>query len=121
MTLQVEKERDLVRDLARQVAEIAQSPENEIIRQRWRDVNAMRTPDRAPVWCRPVGAWAEILPESDLVCDHPGLRGYEREFRRTLIKKGIDDDSPLEPYFAVGAVFDRLKAKVFLVLGAGFD
>ena len=107
MTLQVEKERDLVRDLARQVAEIAQSPENEVIKRRWRDVNALRKPDRAPVWCRPVGAWAEILPESDLVCDDPRLRNYERAFRMTLIKKEIDDDSPLEPYFPSGAVFDR--------------
>ena len=103
MTLQVEKERDLVRELARRVAEIAQSAENERVKRRWRDVNALRKPDRAPVWCHPVGAWAELLPEGELVCGDPSLRNYEREFRRTLIKKEIDDDSPLESRFSVGA------------------
>jgi hypothetical protein len=48
-------ERAYVRDLATQVSEIAHSPENAAIVKRWRDVNALRTPDRAPVWCRLVG------------------------------------------------------------------
>ena len=113
MTLQVEKERDLVRELARRVAEIAQSAENERVKRRWRDVNALRKPDRAPVWCHPVGAWAELLPEGELVCGDPSLRNYEREFRRTLIKKEIDDDSPLESRFSVGAAFDCAPANTY--------
>jgi len=107
MITDIQQQRDYVRELARQVAEIARSPENAVIVQRWRDVNALRKPDRAPVWCRPVGAWAEILPESDLQCEDPWLRGHERNLRRTLIKNDIGDDSPLEPYFAVRAIFDR--------------
>ena len=99
-------ERDLVRDLARQVAEVAATPENARVRKRWRDVNAMRKPDRAPVWCRPVGAWGEILPEESLHCTDPWLRSLERQFRRTLIKHDIGDDSPLDEYFGVAATFD---------------
>ncbi len=99
-------DRELVRDLARRVAEIAAAPENARIRKRWCDVNAMRKPDRAPAWCRPVGAWGEILPEESLHCTEPWLRSLEREFRRTLVKHDIDDDSPLDEYFGVGAVFD---------------
>jgi len=49
-------ERAWVRDLARQVAEIAAEPEMETIRKRWRDVNALRKPDRPPVWRRSVAA-----------------------------------------------------------------
>lgn len=99
-------ERDYVRELARQVAAIAHSPENAIILKRWRDVNALRRPDRAPVWCRPVGVWSELLPESVLKCADPYLRRWEADFRRTLIKKDIGDDEPVEGYLTVGAAVE---------------
>ena len=98
--------RDVVRELARRAAEIAREPRIEAIRRRWRDVNALRKPDRAPVWCRPVGAWEELLPEKSLVCTDDWMRNLERNFRRILIKREIDDDTPVEPYLAVSAVFD---------------
>lgn len=107
MSLQQQKERDYVRELARRVAEIAHRPETAVIRQRWRDVNALRKPDRAPVWCRPVGAWAELLPEEELTCTDPWLRNWERQFRRALVKDDIGDDEPVEEYFAIGAVVER--------------
>ncbi len=99
-------ERNLVRELARQVAEFANSSEMEAVRGRWRDVNALRRPDRAPVWCRPVGAWREILPEGSLTCQDPWLRGIEREFRKILHKRDIGDDTPVEPCSEVRAVLD---------------
>lgn len=95
--------RSFVRDLARRVAEIAASPNMVKIKQRWRDVNALRKSDRAPVWCGPVGCWAELLPEEALRSSDPWLRGIERELRRVLIKHEIGDDSPVEPYYAVSA------------------
>ena len=63
-----QREKDYIRELARRVAEIAAGDENAAIQQRWRDVNALRKPDRAPVWCRPVGAWDEILPDDAQEC-----------------------------------------------------
>jgi len=106
VTVPPDQQRAYVRDLATRVAEIAASDENATIQQRWRDVNALRKPDRAPVWCRPVGAWAEILPEEDLECTDPWLRSLETRFRRTLIKREIGDDSPVHPWFPVPAVFE---------------
>jgi hypothetical protein len=99
--------RGLVRELAYQVAEIAASSENTRIQQRWRDVNGLHKPDRAPVWCRPVGAWGEILPEDTLVCQDPWLRSIERRLKQILIKHDIGDDSPVEEYFSVPAILDR--------------
>jgi hypothetical protein len=106
MTAKNRKEREIVRELARKTAEIAASPENEAIRRRWRDVNGLRKPDRAPVWCRPVGAWGEILPESSLECTDPWFRSLERGFKMTLFKHELGDDEPLERSFTVGAAFD---------------
>ncbi len=104
MTQQID-ERAWVRALAQQVAEIAAGEENAAIIRRWRDVNALRTPDRPPVYCRPVGAWAELLPDEALCCHDPWLRSIERGLRAILIKHDIGDDDPVEPCYPVGAVW----------------
>lgn len=101
-----QQEKSCVRKLALQVAEIAGSEENKRIIKRWCDVNALRKPDRAPVWCRPMGCWEELIPQDSLVCKHPWLREIEYRFRQILCKNDIGDDSPLEAYFAVNAIFD---------------
>lgn len=98
-------ERSYVRDLAARVAEQAATSENAAIIRRWRDVNGLRRPDRAPVYCRPVGCWGELLPEESLRCSDPWLRGIERGFLQKLIKAEIGDDDPVEPCFPVGAAF----------------
>lgn len=76
-----------------------------LIRKRWADVNALRKPDRAPVWCRPVGCWKEIVADDMLRCSEPWLRQIERGFLQTIHKRDIDDDEPVEGGFAVPAVF----------------
>jgi hypothetical protein len=113
MTRPYNSQESLVRELGRQVAALAAAPENEQIKRRWRDANALRKTDRAPVWCRPVGAWEEILPTEQLVCQDPRLRAIEERFRRVLIKHDMGDDSPVEPYFAVPAALDRRPANTW--------
>ena len=95
------------------MVEIAASNKNAAIQQRWRDVNALRRPDRAPVWCRPVGAWDEMLPDDALVCTDPRLRSMETHFRRILIKHDIADDSPVAPWFGVSAKFDVTPSNIW--------
>jgi len=105
--LSKEKEREIVRRLAEQAAQIAGEPRMKAILKRWRDVNAFRKPDRAPVWCRPVGCWKEIIPEDSLLCSDPWLRKMEYSFRQIIHKRSIDDDTPVEEYFTVAAVFRK--------------
>jgi hypothetical protein len=106
MTIEEKQDLDTVRELARQVVELATSDEYELRRKRWRDVNALRKPDRYPVWCRPVGAWSELLPEESLTCTNRLYRGIERDFRQRLVKHDIGDDTIFEPWWGVGAAFD---------------
>ena len=100
------KERDVVRELAHQISELAREPRMTAIRKRWCDVNALRKPDRAPVWCRPVGCWKEIIPSDTLICRDPWLRGLEYSFRQTLFKRELDDDTPVDDDFTVAAVLN---------------
>ena len=51
---------------------------------RWRKVNALDKPDRAPVWCKPVGCWSEIIPDDSLICTNPELRRLEYGFRQAM-------------------------------------
>ncbi len=106
MVVQTVNDRDCIRDLAKLVAAIAAGDANRVILKRWCDVNALRRPDRWPVWCRPVAAWGEILPKDLLKCSDNTLRGIEYGFRQILKKHEIGDDSPVLPHFEVPAVFD---------------
>jgi len=74
--------------------------------KRWQDVNALRKPDRAPIWCKPCKCWEELIPADSLVCRDPWLRGFEMNFRRIICKREIDDDQPVEEYFPVNTVFE---------------
>lgn len=100
------EDRNHIRNLARQVVAIATSDDNARIIKRWCDVNALRKPDRFPVWCRPVAAWGEILPKDSLKCSDNYLRNIEYGFRQILVKHEIGDDSPVEGHFGIEAVFD---------------
>lgn len=105
-TAKMTDEKKHIRELAAEVFAHANSKENEEIRARWKAVNSLKPVDRAPVWCRPVGCWPELLPEDELICEDPWLKGIERMFKRILVKKDINDDTPVSPYFGVSASFD---------------
>ncbi|MFA5393471.1 MAG: hypothetical protein WC081_03760 [Candidatus Ratteibacteria bacterium] len=96
----------VIRGLASRVAELARSEEYEKRRRRWRDVNCLRRPDRAPVWCRPALVWREILPPDALECADPFCREVETILRQHLYKDWVGDDHIIEPWWGVGAIFN---------------
>ncbi|MCX7600105.1 MAG: hypothetical protein N2512_14750 [Armatimonadetes bacterium] len=100
------KDVNLVRDLARRCVELSCSDEYEARRARWRAANERRKGDRAPVWCRPAGAWREILPPSALECEDEFCRSVEYVLRQHLYKDWVGDDHIFEPWWPVPAVWD---------------
>ena len=74
---------DTVRDLARQVAEVAALPVQTEKASRWRRHNALRR-GRPMVLIFPEGSWRELQPDSVLACTDPLCRGYEADLRRRL-------------------------------------
>ncbi len=93
----------VVRDLARRTYDLALSDEMEVRRRRWRDVNGLRLPDRAPVWWQAHAAWLQVLPEAALQCADETCRALERQFRQDLYQWEVGADHVWEPAYRVAA------------------
>jgi len=119
MDITEEKERNIVRDLAMRVAELAHSEENAYRQKLWLDVNSLRKPQRPPVICHPGGgAWEELLPRKTIICEDPYMGNLEHRFRQTLYKWELGDDTVVSPWMSVPAVM-RLEEQHFWGLPIG--
>ncbi len=92
------------RSLAEAVVGMARTPEMAAILARWADVNALRKPDRAPVWCRPVGCWREIITADQLQCTDPEVRSIGYGVLQILHKHDIGDDHPVDDAGLINAL-----------------
>ncbi|MHC5057874.1 MAG: hypothetical protein ACYTKD_24670 [Planctomycetota bacterium] len=77
-----EKDRGILRDLAKRIADAAADPGNEERRDLWRRLNGLE-PVRPPVFINEI-PWNEILPAGTLECEDRFARGVEGSMRRTL-------------------------------------
>jgi hypothetical protein len=88
-------EREVLRALAMQVAEIASLPIQAERRALWRATNAL-APVRPVVAIYPERAWEELVPASCLQCTDPMLQRWEMFFRKTIFQHHhIPDDRPM--------------------------
>jgi hypothetical protein len=96
------KDKAVIRELAKRVAEIAALPVQEEKRRLWRKLNA-RKPERPMVTIDQV-CWNEMIvgDEMTLRCTDPECRGYEDQLRRTLFQwKHFPVDMVVEPFIRV--------------------
>ncbi len=77
------RDRAILRDLAKRIAEIAAQPAQEEKRRLWYAQNSLR-PVRPMVLCWPEGGWRELLPEEALRCEGQRARRIEAELRRRI-------------------------------------
>lgn len=98
-------DRQVLRELAKRVAELAARPEEAEKRDLWYRHNALQ-PTRPLVFCDPENGWHEILPPSVLQCEGNLARAWEWHLRRELFwGEQMRDDRVIEPYFFVGHVY----------------
>lgn len=76
-------DRDILRNLATQVRDIAALPiQSQRIKQ-WKAHNALK-PGRPMLLVFPEGAWGELMPQSILRCQDPAARGLEWNLRERI-------------------------------------
>ncbi|NLG51203.1 MAG: hypothetical protein GX552_13935 [Chloroflexi bacterium] len=95
------RDRAIIVDLARRVADIASLPIMEERRQMWVRHNRLERV-RPMILVFPEGSWRELLPESVLQCEGEEARRIEWELRRRIYHhEHIHDDTPIESSWVV--------------------
>ena len=97
-----EKDREILRDLASRIAEIAALPVQEEKRRLWRKLNGLK-PERPMVTIDQVN-WGEINLDGkfDLRCENAECRSYEQGFRRIIYQwENFPVDMVVEPFIKV--------------------
>lgn len=96
------KDRSVLRELAKHIAEIGAHPRQAELRELWRRHNRLERV-RPLVLISPEGAWDEILPHSVLKCTNELARGYEWHLRSLIYRwEHWRDDWVIEPHVKVG-------------------
>ncbi len=91
-----EKEKSVIRELAKRLAELANQPIMEERRKLWYAHNDLKT-DQPVIDCSPEGAWREAIPPETLVCEDEILREIEWTLRARIFRaEQINDDVPAE-------------------------
>ena len=76
-------DRSILRDLGKQVAEIAALPIQTTRRGQWVRHNSLQT-KHPMMLIFPEGAWEELLPERALLCEGERARHVERQLRSRI-------------------------------------
>jgi len=99
-----DREKQVIRDLAKKVAEIAARPVMEERRKLWKAHNSLKPP-RPMILVFPEGSWREILPPEALVCEDEKARNIEAALRRRIFYDTlILDDTVVENTWEVPRV-----------------
>ncbi len=90
------RDRSILRDLARRVADIAADPVMDERRQLWAEHNSLKN-TRPMMLIFPEGAWVELIPEDKLSCEGDHARTLETGLRQTIYKYDhFKDDTVVE-------------------------
>jgi len=91
-----DSDRQILRDLAKRVADIAALPVQEERRSLWRQHNALQRV-RPMILFFPEGSWRELLPDSALTCQDEKARRIEGGLRRQIYShEHFDTDNVID-------------------------
>ncbi|MDQ1318586.1 MAG: hypothetical protein QG588_2248 [Candidatus Poribacteria bacterium] len=107
-----QKDFKILRDLAKQISDISEMPEQSEKIRLWKACNDLK-PERAMVYADPQNGWSELdRAWIKLECENPSFRGWEFSLRRRLMRyEYIPDDFPVLNTFNVD----------LRISGAGYD
>ena len=106
MIMFAEKERQVIRRLAGEVAQCAHSEENIKKKKRWIEHNAMRSKEPM-VLAYFERSWEEVIPKDSLETESPLLQEVELELRKKIYQHHqVKDDAVVEDVYRMRAVYD---------------
>lgn len=95
------EDRNILRDLAEKLREIADSPKMRETRLLWKKHNMLEK-TRPVIFCDPENGWNEIITEAEMRCKGNIARRWEMDLRKEIFwGEEMGDDKPVEPYFDV--------------------
>ena len=101
------RERSIIREHAKRVAEIAADPSQEIKKQLWLSHNALGE-TRPLIFADPENAWYEVIPAAQLQCEGNLARLWEFKLLKEIYwAERIRDDRVIEPAFTVYHIFEE--------------
>lgn len=99
------REREILRGLARQVADLAARPIEDEKRDLWYRHNGLEAM-RPLIFCDPENGWNEIITAGDLECEGPLARWWEMVLRKEIFwGTEMFDDRVIEHHFNVSHVY----------------
>jgi hypothetical protein len=99
------REREILRGLAGQVAELAARPVETQKRELWHQHNALEA-TRPVIFCDPENGWHEIVRSEHLLCTGDAAREWEFRLRREIFWGTVlNDDRVIVPHFEVAHVY----------------
>jgi len=102
-----QRDKRILRDVAKRVAEIANLPIMGKRREMWKQHNRLERV-RPMILVFPEGSWRELLPQSVLCCEEERTRRIEWELRRRIYhQEYIHDDTVIEKVWVVNKTITR--------------
>lgn len=102
-------DREILRRLAGEVADLAARPIEAEKRQLWLDHNALK-PTRPLVFCDPENGWNEIITAGQIECENLLARQWEMFLRKEVFWGAkMKDDYTIQPYFDVPHIHDEIS------------
>lgn len=99
---------EILRRLAGEVADLATSPIEAEKRQLWLKHNALQ-PTRPLVFCDPENGWNEIITADQIECENLLARQWEMHLRKEIFwGSKMKDDYTIQPYFDIPYIHDEI-------------
>ncbi|MFW6189691.1 MAG: hypothetical protein ACOC7T_04580 [Planctomycetota bacterium] len=101
------RDRTILRDLAKRMAEAAAGPVMAERRELWKRHNSLR-PERPMILVFPEGSWRELLTDEDMDCEGEDARKMEWNLRsRLFYHRRLHDDTVIEDEWVVNKVVNN--------------
>jgi hypothetical protein len=101
------RDREILRRLASQVAELAARPIEQEKRDLWYRLNALE-PTRPVIFCDPENGWNEIITMDQFECEGETALRWEMTLRKEIFWGAeMRDDRVIAPHFIVSHVYDE--------------